>query len=131
MANEMSRYNWIMVVVVAITLLVLSFVFSSLLPQAPDTPVVTPTVPPTVPVPLLPSPSVAPIEVVPTPTPSLPTPEGVRTPTLPLADVGATSPPAVRAEVAEVKEHVAKTADDLTETIEEFRKEADELDLGE
>lgn len=41
------------------------------------------------------------------------------------------SPPAVRAEVAEVKEHVAKTADDLTETIEEFRKEADELDLGE
>ena len=39
-------------------------------------------------------------------------------------------PPILRAEVVEVKEHVAKTAKDLTETIKEFRKEADELDLG-
>lgn len=42
-----------------------------------------------------------------------------------------TPSPALRAEVVEVKEQVEETAEHLSKTIEEFRKKADELDLGE
>lgn len=141
MASRDAREAWwiiAFIVAICITVLIVGMVIiTSVLwfAKAPPSPVITPITPSTV------------IEQLPPPEPRRedttlgvdPTPSVVQEtapslqPVQPelVAPSVPTPPSAVRAEVVEVEDKVEKVEEHLTETVEEFRKEADELDLGE
>lgn len=134
MANEKSGYAVaiIIIVIVAFVFIVLPLLLSMWFEEAPPSPVTTPIVSPAIVEQLPPleprredttlgavsTPSVV-DKIAPSVQPEIPAP------------LTPPPPPALRAEVVEVKGKVEETSEDLSKTIEQFRKEADELDLGE